>query len=121
MAVIRDAIRIRYELLPLWYTVFYESTQTGLPVMRPLWLEYPRDKNTYEVEDQFLVGNSLMVRPVTEQYTTSVHLYLPGATAVSVCVVCVHNVLACVCVCVCVAWMHVYSCMYRTLLRLRPP
>ncbi len=86
MTVIRDAIRIRYELLPLWYTVFYESTQTGLPVMRPLWLEYPRDKNTYGIEDQFLVGDSLMVRPVTEQYTTSVHLYLPGATAVSVCV-----------------------------------
>ncbi|XP_064403614.1 neutral alpha-glucosidase AB-like [Halichondria panicea] len=82
MTVIRDAIRIRYELLPLWYTVFYESTQTGLPVMRPLWLEYPRDKNTYGIEDQFLVGDSLMVRPVTEQYTTSVHLYLPGATAV---------------------------------------
>ena len=90
MAVIRDAVRIRYELLPLWYTVFYESTQTGLPVMRPVWLEFPRDKNTYEMEDQFIVGNSLMVKPVTEQYATTTQLYLPGANTVS----------ECVCVCV---------------------
>ncbi len=86
MVVIRDAIRMRYELLPLWYTVYHESTATGLPVMRPLWLEYPRDKNTYVLEDQFLVGGSLMVKPVTEQYATSVSVYLPGTNSVSVCV-----------------------------------
>ena len=34
MAIIRDAIRIRYELLPLWYTVFRESSVTGMPVVR---------------------------------------------------------------------------------------
>lgn len=33
-ALIRDAIRMRYELLPLWYTVFYEHYQSGLPVAR---------------------------------------------------------------------------------------
>lgn len=34
MAIIRDAIRMRYELLPLWYTVFRESSVTGMPVAR---------------------------------------------------------------------------------------
>ena len=34
MAMIRDAVRIRYELLPLWYNVFYEHSKTGLPVVR---------------------------------------------------------------------------------------
>lgn len=81
-AIIREAIRRRYELLPLWYTIFREAYTTGLPVIRPVWLEFPRDKNTYEMEEQFLVGNSLMVRPVTEQYATSVQLYLPGSSLV---------------------------------------
>ena len=34
MAVIRDAIRMRYELLPLWYTVFKESSVNGMPIVR---------------------------------------------------------------------------------------
>ena len=34
MAIIRDAIRMRYELLPLWYTVFRESSVNGMPVVR---------------------------------------------------------------------------------------
>lgn len=55
----------------------------GFP--RPAWLEFPRDKNTYEMEEQFMVGGSLMVKPVTDQYATSVQLYLPGSNSVSCC------------------------------------
>ena len=55
----------------------------GVP--RPAWLEFPRDKNTYEMEEQFMVGGSLMVKPVTDQYATSVQLYLPGSNSVSWC------------------------------------
>ncbi len=79
----RAALRVRYELLPFWYTEFYVSSVSGLPVARPLWVEFPRDKNTYNMDDQFLVGGSLLVHPVTEQYSTSAELYLPGATTVS--------------------------------------
>ena len=50
---------------------------------RPVWLEFPRDKNTYEMEDQFMVGRNLMVKPVTEQYVTTAQLYLPGSSSVS--------------------------------------
>ena len=52
---------------------------------RPVWLEFPRDKNTYEMEDQFMVGRNLMVKPVTEQYATTSQLYLPGSSSVSFC------------------------------------
>ena len=34
LAAMRDAVRTRYELLPFWYTLFYESSKTGLPVAR---------------------------------------------------------------------------------------
>lgn len=83
MAIIRAALRVRYELLPLWYTEFYVSSLSGLPVARPLWVEFPRDKNTYGMDDQFLIGNSLLVHPITEQYATTVEVYLPGTSTVS--------------------------------------
>lgn len=83
MAAIRSAVRQRYQLLPYWYSVFHEAHRMGLPVLRPLWVEFPRDKNTWASEDQFMVGDSLLVHPVTEQGATSVQLYLPGTSAVS--------------------------------------
>lgn len=79
----RSALRVRYELLPFWYTEFYLCSLSGVPVARPLWVEFPRDKNTYNMDDQYMVGSSLLVHPITEQYATTVHLYLPGSTAVS--------------------------------------
>ena len=55
----------------------------GLPIIRPSWVEFPRDKNTWGTEDQFMVGDCLLVHPVTEQAASSVQLYLPGPTTVS--------------------------------------
>lgn len=81
-AIMREAIRLRYQLLPLWYVLFYESHKSGLPVMRPVWVEFSRDKNTYEMDDQFMVGSYLMVKPVVEQYATTTQLYLPGQNTV---------------------------------------
>jgi alpha 1,3-glucosidase len=80
MAAIRSVVRLRYQLLPYWYSVFHEAHRMGLPVLRPLWVEFPRDKNTWAAEDQFMVGDCLLVHPVTEQGATSVQLYLPGTS-----------------------------------------
>ena len=38
----RNAIRYRYRLLPLWNELFYESHKTGVPAMRPIWYNYPK-------------------------------------------------------------------------------
>ncbi len=46
----------RYFLLPYWYTLFYEAHNTGIPVMRPLWVEFPDDEGTFSMEDQVCVG-----------------------------------------------------------------
>ncbi|KAI5631088.1 glycosyl hydrolases family 31 domain-containing protein [Phthorimaea operculella] len=77
-ALLRDATRRRYALIDFWYTLFYEHSQDGLPVMRPLWQEFPREQDTYTIDDQYLLGSSLLVRPVTEPGVTSVKVYLPG-------------------------------------------
>ncbi|XP_074986594.1 neutral alpha-glucosidase AB isoform X2 [Caretta caretta] len=77
-ALIRAAIRQRYALLPYWYTTFYHSYRSGQPVMRPLWVEYSDDVTTFSIDDQFLIGNALLVHPVTEQGAHGVQVYLPG-------------------------------------------
>jgi alpha 1,3-glucosidase len=77
-SIIRDAIRSRYAYLPFIYTVFHESSVTGMPIMRPLWVEFPDDAETYSMEDQFMLGNALLIKPVTKSQQTSVNVYLPG-------------------------------------------
>lgn len=54
-----------------------EVTKTGDPIMRPMWYADPDDVNTYEIEDQFLVGADLLVAPVVAEEATSRSVYLP--------------------------------------------
>lgn len=75
---IRSAIRERQSLLPFWYTLFYEHTKTGAPVIRPLFMEFPKETETYEIDYEFLLGNSLLIRPVTEPDVSEVQVYFPG-------------------------------------------
>ena len=44
LSQMRKVAMERYALLPFWYTVFREASETGMPVMRPLWMEYPREE-----------------------------------------------------------------------------
>jgi len=73
----RASVELRYRLLPYLYTLFHEHTETGAPVMRPLWFEYPDDDRTYLVEDQYLVGRDLLVAPVVTEAATKRKVYFP--------------------------------------------
>jgi len=77
---LRAAIRLRYSYSPYWYTLFYESHANGMPMMRPHWFHEAYDENTYPLEDQYLLGYALLVKPVLERGATSVDVYLPGAS-----------------------------------------
>ncbi|XP_056295020.1 neutral alpha-glucosidase AB isoform X1 [Pseudoliparis swirei] len=77
-ALIREAVRQRYTLLPYWYQQFYHAHRTGQPIMRPLWVEYPQDPATFALDDEFLIGRDLLVHPVTEEGARGVTAYLPG-------------------------------------------
>ena len=74
----RQAIISRYQLLPLWYTLFYKSHVSGAPVMRALWMHYPDDESVFGMDDEFLVGFDLLVKPVVKPGVTSMPVYLPG-------------------------------------------
>ncbi|XP_046694477.1 neutral alpha-glucosidase AB isoform X3 [Silurus meridionalis] len=77
-ALIREAIHQRYTLLPYWYQLFYHAYQTGQPVMRPLWVDFPEEQATFAIEDEYLIGKDLLVHPVTDEGAKSITAYLPG-------------------------------------------
>ncbi|XP_077249759.1 glycosyl hydrolases family 31 protein [Tasmannia lanceolata] len=77
-ALMRDAIRNRYTLLPYFYTLFKEASASGIPVMRPLWMEFPTDEAAFNNDEAFMVGNSLLVQGIYTEGAKHVSVYLPG-------------------------------------------
>ena len=77
-SIVRSFLRLRYSLLPVWYTAFRETSVTGLPVLRPHWIEFPKDEGGFSLDDQYFLGSSgLLVKPVTEKGVTETTVYLP--------------------------------------------
>jgi alpha-glucosidase (family GH31 glycosyl hydrolase) len=75
--ICRKYLELRYRLMPYLYSVVRECTQTGLPIIRGLWLHYPGDPVAVARGDQYLWGPNLLIAPVTEQGATSRKVYLP--------------------------------------------
>lgn len=73
----RKSIELKYKLFPYIYTYAREAHDTGLPLMRALFLEYPNDKETFKLNGQFLFGKELLVAPVVEQGAITKEIYLP--------------------------------------------
>ena len=74
----RNYIKFRYQLLPYIYSLFYDASQTGLPVQRSLAIDYPHDYKIYDGQyyNQYLFGPSLLIAPV-ESDKSFVKVYLP--------------------------------------------
>ncbi|KAJ8327387.1 hypothetical protein BDV3_000470 [Batrachochytrium dendrobatidis] len=75
--IVRDAIRRRYRLLPYIYTLFSQASRSGNPVMRSMMQEFPDDETTFAMDDQFLLGSAIMVKPVTSIEQPRTDIYLP--------------------------------------------
>jgi alpha-glucosidase/alpha-D-xyloside xylohydrolase len=75
--ICRKYLELRYRLLPYTYSVVREATQTGLPIMRGLWLHHPDDAGAVARGDEFLWGRDLLVAPVVEPGATTRRVYLP--------------------------------------------
>ncbi|KAJ2618295.1 glucosidase II [Coemansia sp. RSA 1804] len=65
-SLIRNSVRERYRMLPYWYTLFREASLTGMPIVRPMWMEFPADQGLFAEEKVFMVGPSIMVAPAMD-------------------------------------------------------
>jgi alpha-glucosidase len=76
-ALIRDAIRLRYRLMPYLYTQFWRAHRFGEPMLRPTFYEFEDDPVAFEDCDEFMVGAALLVAPVVEPDGRAREFYLP--------------------------------------------
>ena len=74
----KKALLIRYTFLPYLYSLFYQSHLTGSTVARGLFVEFPHDKITMTIDNQFMWGSGLMIAPVLEENATLVRTYFPA-------------------------------------------
>jgi alpha-glucosidase/alpha-D-xyloside xylohydrolase len=75
--ICRKYLELRYCLLPYNYTLAREAVDSGLPMMRALWLHYPGDPEAVKLGSEYLWGRDLLVAPVVEKGATSRRVYLP--------------------------------------------
>ncbi len=73
----RRAIELRYQLIPYFYNVFHDVSDTGTPFINPLWMQFPEDETAHSYEKEFFVGNSLLVAPVVTEGAMNKTIYFP--------------------------------------------
>ncbi|KAJ5108655.1 Glycoside hydrolase family 31 [Penicillium angulare] len=75
--IISQAIRLRYQLLPAWYTAFHEASINGTPIVRPQYYEFPDDEEGFAIDDQLYLGNTgLLAKPVVTENTFTTDIYI---------------------------------------------
>ena len=76
--IAKKYIELRYQLLSYNYTLTWEARETGMPMMRSLWLHYPKDKQARGIGDAYLWGRDMLIAPVYEKGATNRDVYLPA-------------------------------------------
>lgn len=71
---------LRYRLFPYLYTTMHQQYEKGVPMMRALVLDHQEDENVYEIADQYLFGDHLLIAPVTTKGAITRSVYLPKGT-----------------------------------------
>jgi len=77
LPAIRDAIRLRYRLMPYLYTLYREAATGGVPLIRPLFYDFDGDPRAFDDTDDFMLGPGLLVASVVEPRQRRRRVYLP--------------------------------------------
>ncbi|WP_144281032.1 glycoside hydrolase family 31 protein [Chryseobacterium echinoideorum] len=73
----KAAIELKYQLFPYLYTYSRKAHDTGLPITRGLFMEYPNDTEAAKIDNQFIFGEELLVAPVLKKGERVKRVYLP--------------------------------------------
>jgi oligosaccharide 4-alpha-D-glucosyltransferase len=76
--IIGEYIKLRYRLLPYIYTMAYDNSTKGLPLMRPMFFDDESNLERYDVDHQYYWGDSFLVSPITESKVTTQKIQLPS-------------------------------------------
>ena len=70
----------RYRLMPYLYTAFFDSNTYGCPVARPLFFGWASDNTTRGINEQWMMGDALLVSPIMYEKTSHARVYFPAGT-----------------------------------------
>lgn len=73
----KKVIDLRYHLLPYNYSLAYQQTNAGKPLMRPMYYNNETDTNTYHLQEQYCWGEKIIVAPIVEKNSTTKKIWLP--------------------------------------------
>lgn len=76
-ALAKKAIELRYKLLPYNYTWAFQNSQSGMPLMRPLFFEEPENQKLYHLANTYLWGKDFLVSPILRENTFQKEVYFP--------------------------------------------
>jgi oligosaccharide 4-alpha-D-glucosyltransferase len=75
--ILREFVKLRYAMLPYNYSLAYENSLTGMPLMRPVFFEDPSNDDLIDIKDSYFWGDAFLVKPITEPNLTVVSIDLP--------------------------------------------
>lgn len=75
--ILTELIKLRYRLIPYISTQMDNTSRTGVPVMRPMFMEFPNDPVCFETGDQYMFGDDILFAPITQKGQTEREVYLP--------------------------------------------
>jgi len=76
----RRAVELKYRLMPYIYAQAVRSSAEGHPMLRTLFFEFPEDPTSWLIEDQYLLGEALLVAPLFEDGAKGRQVYVPPGT-----------------------------------------
>jgi oligosaccharide 4-alpha-D-glucosyltransferase len=78
MAKAKKLVELRYQMLPYNYTLSYQNSQSGIPLMRPLFFEEPYNLKLQTIADEYLWGKDFLIKPITKAGITETEIYFPN-------------------------------------------
>jgi alpha-glucosidase len=78
LSIVRSFLKLRYRLMPYFYTLAWEAAQKGYPPVRPLFWSDWSDRSFWDVEDVFYLGDTLLVCPIMREGERSRTIFLPS-------------------------------------------
>jgi alpha-D-xyloside xylohydrolase len=77
LKIFRKMVEMRYRLMPYVFTQAFIASQNGWPMLKAMFLNYADDQTTWNLEDQFMFGEDMLVAPLMEENMSSRNVYLP--------------------------------------------
>lgn len=77
LKIFRKMVEMRYKLMPYIFTQAAIASRNGWSMLKAMFLNYPDDPTTWNIEDQYLFGEDILVAPIMEENSSSRNVYLP--------------------------------------------